>query len=155
MPGQVLFKEIRSRVALSQDEFEAVAAYFTYSTINKKHKLVSEGRPNDKAFFIQKGLLFSYRTMESGDTQVVQFGKEIIGFPICTVFCPARRRCFPLKPSSRVSCGRSPGRTWIAPSRRATRLKPIGGCCFKPPTPIRWFDSLRSTRRMLKPSTIA
>ena len=76
MSGHVLFKEIRSRVALSQDEFDAVAAYFTYSTINKKHKLVSEGRPNEKAFFIQKGLLFSYRTMESGDVQVVQFGKE-------------------------------------------------------------------------------
>lgn len=76
MSGHVLFKEIGSRVALSQDEFDAVAAYFTYSTINKKHKLVSEGRPNEKAFFIQKGPLFSYRTMESGDVQVVQFGKE-------------------------------------------------------------------------------
>jgi CRP-like cAMP-binding protein len=76
MSGHPLFKEIGSRVALTQNEFDAVAAHFTYSTINKKHKLVSEGRPNEKAFFIQKGLIFSYRTMESGDIQVVQFGKE-------------------------------------------------------------------------------
>ena len=35
-----------------------------------------EGHYTDKAYFIQKGLLFSYKTLESGDIQVVRFAKE-------------------------------------------------------------------------------
>jgi len=76
MAGHILFNEINGRVALSESEFEAVASAFTCLKVKKKETLVTEGHPNDRVFFVQTGLLFSYRTMESGDLQVVQFGQE-------------------------------------------------------------------------------
>jgi len=72
----VVFEEIGKRVAMTEDDWNGIAPYFTLSTIKKKETLVTQGLPCDKAFFIQKGLLFSYRTVESGDRQVVQFGQE-------------------------------------------------------------------------------
>ena len=61
---------------MAENEFEFIVHYFKYETIDKKQKLVTEGHYADKAFFIQKGLLFSYKTLDSGDIQVVRFGKE-------------------------------------------------------------------------------
>ena len=60
----------------AEKEFESIVHYFTYETIDKKQKLVTEGHYTDKAFFIQKGLLFSYKTLDRGDIQVVRFAKE-------------------------------------------------------------------------------
>jgi len=71
-----LFNSMVSKVPRMESEFESIAHIFKFSTINKKEKLVSEGHHTDKTFFIQKGLLYSYKTLDSGEIQVVQFGKE-------------------------------------------------------------------------------
>ena len=71
-----VFDEIRKRVPMTEDDWSRVEPLFTFSTIKKKHTVVTQGRPCDKAFFIQKGLLYSYRTIESGESQVVQFGQD-------------------------------------------------------------------------------
>ncbi len=74
--AESLFKSIVSKAPAAEKEFEHIVCYFRYETIDKKQKLVSEGHYIDKAFFIQKGLLFSYKTLDSGDIQVVRFAKE-------------------------------------------------------------------------------
>ena len=65
-----------AKVPRMESEFEFIAEEFKYMTIDKKAKLVVEGHYTDKAFFIQKGLLFSYKTLDSGEIQVVRFAKE-------------------------------------------------------------------------------
>jgi len=74
--SETLYNSIVSKAAVTKAEFESIAQYFKYETIDKKQKLVTEGHYTGKAFFIQKGLLFSYKTLDSGDIQVVRFGKE-------------------------------------------------------------------------------
>lgn len=76
MLAKTLFENIRSKVALTEKEFESFSHYFTYSTICKKEKLVLEGHYNNKAFFIEKGLMFSFKTLDTGDMQVIQIAKE-------------------------------------------------------------------------------
>jgi len=73
---ETLFKSIVSKAPVNENEFESIAPYFKYETICKKQKLVTEGHYTDKAFFIQKGLLVSYKTLDNGDIQVVRFAKE-------------------------------------------------------------------------------
>lgn len=75
MPAS-LFKSIASKVPRIENEFDVIAHYFRYSEVGKKQKIVTEGHYSDKAFFILTGLLFSYKTLESGDIQVVQLAKE-------------------------------------------------------------------------------
>ena len=65
-----------AKVPRMESEFESIAEYFKFLAIDKKEKLVTEGHNADKTFFIQKGLLFSYKTLESGEIQVVRFAKE-------------------------------------------------------------------------------
>ena len=74
--AHVVFDEIQKRVPMTEDDWRRIEPFFTFSTIKKKDTLVTQGRPCDKAFFIQKGLLYSYRTIETGDSQVVQFGQD-------------------------------------------------------------------------------
>ena len=74
--SETLYKSIVSKAPVTEAEFESIAQYFKYETIDKKQKLVTEGHYTGKAFFIQKGLLFSYKTLDGGDIQVVRFGKE-------------------------------------------------------------------------------
>jgi CRP-like cAMP-binding protein len=61
---------------MTDDDWSHIETFFTFSTVDKKDTLISQGRPHDRAFFIQKGLLYSYRTIENGESQVVQFGQE-------------------------------------------------------------------------------
>ena len=70
------FKSMVAKVPRMESEFESISQYFKFLTIGKKEKLVSEGHCADKTFFIQKGLLVSYKTLESGEIQVVRFAKE-------------------------------------------------------------------------------
>jgi CRP-like cAMP-binding protein len=74
--AHIVFDEIRKRVPMTEDEWSRIEPLFTFSTIKKREILVTQGRPCDKAFFIQKGLLYSYRTVESGESHVVQFGQD-------------------------------------------------------------------------------
>lgn len=74
--ARIVFDEIRKRVPMTEDEWSRIEPLFTFSTVKKKETLVTQGEPCDKAFFIQKGLLYSYRTLENGESQVVQFGLD-------------------------------------------------------------------------------
>jgi len=72
----VVFEEIKKRVPMTEDDWSRIEPFFRFSTVKKKKTLVTQGQPFHDAFFIQKGLLFSYRTVESGESQVVQFAQE-------------------------------------------------------------------------------
>jgi CRP-like cAMP-binding protein len=74
--AEALFKSVLSKAPMTEDEFHSITHLFKYETIGKKQKLVTEGHYTDKAYFIQKGLLFSYKTLDTGDSQVVRFAKE-------------------------------------------------------------------------------
>ena len=71
-----LYHHISSKVSISKSEFELFADNFKVKSIGKKQKLVEEGKENDKIYFIEKGLLFSYKQLDSGAIQVIQFAKE-------------------------------------------------------------------------------
>ena len=74
--AETLFRSIVSKAPVTEDEFESFAHHFTYETIAKKERLVTEGHYTDKTFFVQKGLLCSYKTLDNGEIQVVRFAKE-------------------------------------------------------------------------------
>ena len=74
--AETLFKSIAAKAPAIESEFESIADYFKLETICKKEKLVIEGHNTARVFFIQKGLLVSYKTLDSGDIQVVRFAKE-------------------------------------------------------------------------------
>ena len=76
MQAETLFKSIAAKAPAIESEFESISHCFKFETICKKEKLVIEGHNTAKAFFIQKGLLVSYKTLDSGDIQVVRFAKE-------------------------------------------------------------------------------
>nr|WP_314866902.1 Crp/Fnr family transcriptional regulator [uncultured Flavobacterium sp.] len=69
-------QNLQGKIAISEDEFEDFATLFQYKELKKKDILVEENRPNDTLYFIEKGLLFLYKTMENGEVQVIQFAKE-------------------------------------------------------------------------------
>jgi CRP/FNR family transcriptional regulator, anaerobic regulatory protein len=73
---QTLYKNIRSKVEFNDDEFEHISEYFKQTNVSKKEILVVEEKPNDKLYFIEKGLLFSFKTLDNGSAQVIQFAKE-------------------------------------------------------------------------------
>ena len=74
--AHIVLDDIRKRVPMTEDDWSRIEPFFTFSTITKRETLVTQGRACDKAFFIQKGLLYSYRIIESGERQVVQFGQD-------------------------------------------------------------------------------
>lgn len=74
--ADALFKSIAAKAPVIKNEFECISHFFKYEKIRKKQKLVTEGHYTNKAFFIEKGLLYSYKTLDNGDTQVVRFAKE-------------------------------------------------------------------------------
>jgi CRP-like cAMP-binding protein len=71
-----LFKSMVAKVPRMESEFDSIAPHFEFLTVGKKEKLISEGQYANKTFFIQKGLLYSYKTLDSGEIQVVRFAKE-------------------------------------------------------------------------------
>jgi CRP-like cAMP-binding protein len=76
MIAESLYKSILSKVPEIENEFEFLANHFECLTTGKKQKLVIEGHHSERTFFVQKGLLYSYKTLDSGDIQVVQIAKE-------------------------------------------------------------------------------
>lgn len=73
---QTLYNSIRSKIELKHSEFEVISGHFKPTHIPKKEMLVLEGKSNDKLYFIEKGLLYSYKTLDDGSVQVIQFAKE-------------------------------------------------------------------------------
>lgn len=76
MNKKILLQNLQSKIAISEDEFDEFVTLFQYKELKKKDILVEENRPNDTLYFIEKGLLFLYKTLENGEIQVIQFAKE-------------------------------------------------------------------------------
>lgn len=76
MDKEYLYQDIQSKVAMSRTEFEKFADHFKPRLISRKQKLVEEGNANNKLYFVEQGLFFSYKILENGKQQVIQFAKE-------------------------------------------------------------------------------
>ncbi len=73
---QSLYENINAKISISLVEFELFADCFKAKSIRKKGKLIEEGKSNNKLFFVEKGLLYSYKQLDNDATQVIQFAKE-------------------------------------------------------------------------------
>lgn len=71
-----LHQNILSKVSISKTDFEEIESLFQLKSIKKNELLIEEGKKNDKLFTIEKGLVYSYKTLEEGNIQVIQFAKE-------------------------------------------------------------------------------
>lgn len=76
MNSSLLLQNIQSKIALKNEDLKAFTSLFVKSTIKKNQKLIEEGKKNDKLYFIEKGLVYSYKTLNDGSIQVIQFAKE-------------------------------------------------------------------------------
>jgi CRP-like cAMP-binding protein len=76
MDKELLFKCIREKVTISEAEFYLIAQQFEVVEIKKKTNIIVEGKFNDRVYFVEKGLLYAYKTLEEGNLQVIQFAKE-------------------------------------------------------------------------------
>lgn len=73
---QSLFDNINSKVSVSNADLETVEGYFKSHAIKKNAEILSEGNYNNKLYFVEKGLLYSYKTLGNGNLQVIQFARE-------------------------------------------------------------------------------
>lgn len=71
-----LFQNITAKIGLTAAEFSEIAHYFTPRRIKRKELVTVESEKNDKMFFVEQGLLFSFKTLVDGERQVIQFAKE-------------------------------------------------------------------------------
>lgn len=76
MKNKILLHNIQSKIAITDIEFDLFDDFFGKIHIKKNKKLVEEGKKNDKVYFIEKGLIYSYKTLDNGKIQVIQFAKE-------------------------------------------------------------------------------
>jgi CRP-like cAMP-binding protein len=72
----VLFSHIEHKVALSDAEKSAIAAFFTFKKIRKKQFILEEGDICLHLSFVNKGLIKSYRLDEKGNEHISLFGWE-------------------------------------------------------------------------------
>ncbi|MEN5087114.1 Crp/Fnr family transcriptional regulator [Sphingobacterium faecium] len=72
----VLFSHIEHKVALSDAEKSAIAAFFTFKKIRKKQFILEEGDICMHLSFVNKGLIKSYRLDEKGNEHISLFGWE-------------------------------------------------------------------------------
>ncbi len=76
MDKKLLLQNIQSKLSITEKDFETFVGLFVRKTIKKKNKLIEEGKFNEKLYFIEQGLVFSYKTLNNGNEQVIQFAKE-------------------------------------------------------------------------------
>lgn len=76
MDKEHLLKYIQEKVKISEQEFEIISHHFDAIIIKKKTSLILEERLNDRVYFVEQGLLYAYKTLDDGNTQVIQFAKE-------------------------------------------------------------------------------
>ena len=76
MSLQFLFDNINSKIPITEAEFEIIAPYFHFKEVKKKDILVVEGKKGEIVYIVEKGLLYLYKSLDSGDVQVIQFAKE-------------------------------------------------------------------------------
>lgn len=76
MNKESLLKNLLNKITISDDEFEKIYSSFNYHSFKKKNVLVRENDKNDRIYFIEQGLFFTYKTLENGETQVINFSCE-------------------------------------------------------------------------------
>ncbi|SFC99097.1 cAMP-binding domain of CRP or a regulatory subunit of cAMP-dependent protein kinases [Flexibacter flexilis DSM 6793] len=76
MDKKLLYLNIQTKLAITEEEFKQFSDLFVRQSIKKKQKLTEEGKANDRLYFIEKGLLFSFKTLDNGCEQVIQFAQE-------------------------------------------------------------------------------
>ena len=76
MDKKLLLNDIQSKISITDGEFESFAELFVKKNIKKKENLIEQGEKNDKVYFIEKGIVYSYKTLVNGNYQVIQFAKE-------------------------------------------------------------------------------
>ncbi|MEQ1554146.1 MAG: Crp/Fnr family transcriptional regulator [Ferruginibacter sp.] len=76
MDKELLIKHIQEKVKISEQEMESIIQQFDIVVIKKKTNLIVEEKLNDRIYFVEKGLLYAYKTLDDGSTQVIQFAKE-------------------------------------------------------------------------------
>ena len=72
----ILFSHIEHKVALSDAEKSAIAAFFSFKKIRKKQFILEEGEICMHLSFVNKGLIKSYRLDEKGNEHISLFGWE-------------------------------------------------------------------------------
>jgi CRP-like cAMP-binding protein len=76
MNPQFLFDNINSKLPITDAEFKIIAPNFHFKEVGKKEILIAEGKKNEVVYIVEKGLMCNYKTLDSGDKQVIQFAKE-------------------------------------------------------------------------------
>lgn len=76
MTENLLYSNLKSKTNLTDGEIEDALSVFQHVSVKKKETLIYRERLNKKLFFIEKGLAYSYKTLDNGDTQVIQFARE-------------------------------------------------------------------------------
>jgi CRP-like cAMP-binding protein len=94
MEKQVLYQIIAAKVPLTREMFEEIAPFFHFTKIKKKQHLTEEGKPNNKIYIIKKGIMFSYKMLENGNKQVIQFAKENYWFTDLSSFISGTNALF-------------------------------------------------------------
>lgn len=86
-----LYNNIQSKVPIQPEDFENLSFYFQPLKVKKRAILIREGEYNNRLFFVEKGLLYLHKTMQSGDIQVIQFAKEDYWLSdLCSFFTGSR-----------------------------------------------------------------
>ncbi|PZD95742.1 Crp/Fnr family transcriptional regulator [Paenibacillus sambharensis] len=92
MAGAGNAKEILQQVPmfrdLSEDELEQLSWYAISRTYKKKSVIFSEGTDKEAVFFIQSGLVKTFKTDENGHEHIVSFLKKGDMFPHTGLFNP-------------------------------------------------------------------
>lgn len=72
-----LYQDINNKVgSMTEAEFESIRLCFKPLTTIKKQILVAEGDFNNKLFFVVKGLVYNYKTLDDGQIRVITFARE-------------------------------------------------------------------------------
>lgn len=73
---EILIKSVTERIKLSAEEVEALKRYFIPKKVRKRQYILNAGDVCQYITFVEKGMLRSFSTDESGQEHVVQFAIE-------------------------------------------------------------------------------
>ncbi len=74
--NELLLKHFRSRISISDDEFQLLLENLEHKQVKKKEQLLEMGEPCNYTFFVNSGLLYSYSTDINGMEHVIHFATE-------------------------------------------------------------------------------
>ena len=72
----ILFEQIQQKVSLSDQDKEALPAFFTFKSLQKRQFLLHEGEVCKQMVFIKKGAVKSYTIDEKGNEHISLIGWE-------------------------------------------------------------------------------